>query len=244
LDKFNLNYKPIGDRSILVEWPQLIDEEILDDVVRFKNKIEIHYAKEKVEINIAYCSLLITYNDTINNFYDVFSALKTMYSLKIDKVETQKKIWNIPVCYDSEYATDLLNYSEEKELSIDEIIELHSSSIYTVYFIGFLPGFMYLGGLEEKLHFPRKSTPDLYVKKGSVAIGGKQTGIYPQDSPGGWHIIGKSPIELFNSSNEKPCFVSEGDKVRFVSVDKNTYLNIQSLAEAGVYVPKSEDYHD
>lgn len=244
LEKFELTYKPFGERSILVEWPQEINEKILKDVQGFRNKLENSNDESIVEVNSTYNSLLVIYNVTINRFYDKFGALKSIYSKNfIDNIKS-KVLWKIPVCYDLDFGTDLVRFSEDKNMSIDEIILYHSDAIYTMYFIGFLPGFLYLGDLNEKLHLNRKSSPELYIKKGSVAIGGKQTGIYPQASPGGWHIIGNSPLEFFDAKNEKPCFVSEGDKVQFVPIDIKTYENIKSLVDAGVYVIESEELDD
>ncbi len=96
-------------------------------------------------------------------------------------------------------------------------------------------GFLYLGGLPEKLHFPRKSTPRLAVPKGAVAIGGSQTGIYPQSSPGGWHIIGKTPVALFDVRKETPCMIAPGDKIRFKAITKAAFVNIKNTQEAGNY---------
>lgn len=244
MNQFELTYKPYGEQSILIEWPEKVDENILKDVTNFKNRLEHSVIKSLIEINSSYNSLLITYDYTINNFYDAFSQLRELYFLKDSQKKTKNKLWKIPVCYDSIFASDIINFSKEKKLSSDEIIELHSSTIYTVYFIGFLPGFLYLGGLDKTLHFSRKSTPNLHVKKGSVAIGGEQTGIYPQDSPGGWHIIGNSPINFFDVNKSKPCFASAGDKLQFVPVDLVAYQNIKARVDIDDYKMESEVLSD
>jgi inhibitor of KinA len=139
---------------------------------------------------------------------------------------------------------DIDAFSKFKNLTKTEIIQLHSETNYTVFFIGFLPGFLYLGGLDSKLFLDRKTTPALNVKKGSVAIGGKQTGIYPQDSPGGWHIIGNSPIELFNAKQDPPCFVKAGDKVKFNSISKSEYFKIQNDIENSIFDSKKFLFND
>ena len=148
------------------------------------------------------------------------------------------------MCYDDVFGIDLDELSEEFNLSKSEIIELHSRSNYTVFFVGFLPGFLYLGGLDERLHFPRKKTPRLKVLKGAVAVGGKQTGIYPNESPGGWNIIGNSPINFFDVNKEVPCFAQSGDKISFYRVSKEEYDDIKALVEAGVYQLESEVIDD
>jgi len=227
-----------------VEWPQKIDENILNDLLLFKNQLENGNIKELVDINHTYNSLLISYHVTIENFYDAFKELKALYSSKYSKKTDTSKLWKIPVCYDPVFAADLDDYATEKRLGIKELIKLHTSSIYTVYFIGFLPGFLYLGGLDKRLHLARKDRPILNVKKGAVAIGGKQTGIYPQDSPGGWHVIGSTPLNFFEATKEVPCFASSGDKLQFHKVDLKTYNDIQTLVDAGVYQLESEVLDD
>ena len=228
----------------MVEWPSKIDESILSDVLRFKEILQKEYIKEKVYINSAYNSLLITYKFTINNIYDKISDLKTYYSVTESIIKPALRQWRIPVCYDDVFGIDLDELSEEFNLSKSEIIELHSRSNYTVFFVGFLPGFLYLGGLDERLHFPRKKTPRLKVLKGAVAIGGKQTGIYPNESPGGWNIIGNSPINFFDVNKEVPCFAQSGDKISFYRVSKEEYDDIKALVEAGVYQLESEVIDD
>ena len=166
-----------------------------------------------------------------------------MGSEKNSESRVNKLIWEIPVCYDSCFGEDLVQFSQTKEMSISEIIQLHSNKIYTVYFMGFLPGFLYLGGLDSKLELARKKTPSLDVKKGAVAIGGNQTGIYPQDSPGGWHVIGNSPLEFFNPNESPPCIISAGDKVRFVPITRSEHSEILKLIEVDEYNLKSKPFY-
>ncbi|WP_178988182.1 5-oxoprolinase subunit PxpB [Winogradskyella schleiferi] len=224
---YKLRFSQYNERSILVEWPAIIDENVLHDVLNFKTRIELKIYKPIVDIISTYASLLIIYNTTIENVNDEFSTLKVLYKSQDAKKLLKSKTFRIPVCYEDEFAMDLDNYSVAKNLSKSALIKLHSEAVYTVFFIGFLPGFLYLGGLNPTLHLDRKETPNLNVKKGSVAIGGKQTGIYPQDSPGGWHIIGNSPLELFKPKQNPPCVVKAGDKVKFNPITKSEYLRIQ-----------------
>jgi inhibitor of KinA len=139
----------------------------------------------------------------------------------------KSKIWKIPVCYDSTYATDLEEFSKSKKISKNEVIQLHKSKIYDVISMGFLPGFMYLGNTDYKLHCERKLKPSLEIKKGSIGIALNQTCIYPQDSPGGWHIIGVSPLEFFNLKSKSPCFVNPGDKIKFLEISKSTFETLK-----------------
>ncbi|NRD19924.1 5-oxoprolinase subunit PxpB [Winogradskyella eckloniae] len=225
---YKLRFSQYNASSVLVEWPPLIDENILNDVLSFKNKIEKINIKCLVEVVTAYNSLLIIYNFTIDDINNVFKDLKALYLEKSIGLSKGSKVIKIPVCYDADFGEDLMHFSKVKKISKSELIELHTAPLYTVFFLGFLPGFLYLGGLNRALHLNRKTTPNLNIKKGSVAIGGKQTGIYPQDSPGGWHIIGNSPIELFNPNDNPPSFINAGDQVKFYAISKPEYVEIQA----------------
>jgi len=244
LEGFKLKYQAYGERSILIEWPSKIDESVLKDVLSFKNKLENSSIKELVEVKSAYCSILISYEYTIDNVYDEILMLKELYATNLSLKKLAFKHWRIPVCYDDFFGLDLAEVAEQNQMSKSDIITLHSETIYTVYFIGFLPGFLYLGGLDKSLHCPRKSSPRLRVDKGAVAIGGTQTGVYPNESPGGWNIIGNSPISFFDVSKKEPCFAKAGDKIKFYKVSKNEYENIKTLVDAGVYQLESEVIHD
>jgi inhibitor of KinA len=239
-----LQYKPFGERSILIEWPQYISEKTLKSVLLYKNELENHYIKDNVYIKSAYNSILITYNVRINNFYDEILVLKTLSLSHKDELNTSCKLWKIPVCYDQSFGIDLEEISEGNNLSIPDIIERHSSKNYHVYFIGFLPGFLYLGGLDKRLHVPRKSNPRLKVAKGSVAIGGSQTGIYPAESPGGWNIIGNTPLDFFNVNNEDPCFAKAGDQIQFMSITKKEYNTIAEKIKTNTYQIENEIIND
>ncbi|WP_100611289.1 5-oxoprolinase subunit PxpB [Confluentibacter lentus] len=241
---FNLTYKPFGARAILVEWPSKIDVLILKDIIRFKNTIQENNIKSIVELKSAYNSLLIIYDTICRNFENEINLLKTIYNSHGLQYDSLSTLWKIPVCYDVCFGIDLEAVSVEKNLSKDEIIKRHFQAIYTVYFIGFLPGFLYLGGLDEVLHIPRKSTPRLKIEKGSVAIGGNQTGVYPIESPGGWNIIGNSPITFFNPKSNPPCFAKAGDKISFKPISLSDYHDIKTLSAAGVYQLESEVIRD
>ena len=132
-------------------------------------------------------------------------------------------IMNIPVCYDEEFGVDLQRIVEEKKLSKDEVIRLHCGKQYRVFMLGFLPGFPYMGEVDEKIAMPRKSEPKA-VAAGSVAIAGRQTGIYPLASPGGWSVIGRTPLKLFDPEKERPTLLNAGDTVEFYSISKEEFL--------------------
>lgn len=237
---FELTYRPYGERSILVEWPSVISEQILQDIIRFKTAIEEKNIKSIVELKTAYNSLLISYNSICRNFENQVNMLKKIYLLPKSNNDRMSVLWKIPVCYEDGFGIDLESISAEKKISKATLIKRHSQAIYTVYFIGFLPGFLYLGGLDESLHIPRKQTPRLKIEKGAVAIGGQQTGVYPNESPGGWHVIGNTPISFFDVTKEVPCFANPGDRIVFKPITLKAHKDIKTLVDAGVYQMESE----
>lgn len=240
---YNLNYIRFGASAILIEWPQKITTSILDDILLYKRKIEQSNPCSLQYINHAYASLLLHFDKEILDFPSEIKTLEAIYAKSDVSQDVTRKLWKIPVCYDKRFGIDLGNFSKEKNIEIDDIIQRHTSPIYTVFFIGFLPGFLYLGGLDKTLYLPRRSSPRLKIPKGSVAIGGEQTGIYPSESPGGWHIIGNCPLDFFNASKEAPCFAKAGDSLEFYSVSLEEYNSIKASVENGSYQIENKVLH-
>lgn len=240
---FKLVYKPFGERSILIEWPAVIDKDILFDVLAFKKNILSSSIGSIVYVKTAYHSLLVAYKKNIIDYYKQIAFLKELYNHNQESAKLVFKQWKVPVCYDTVFGVDLETISKLKNMTVQAIIEHHYQVNYTVYCIGFLPGFLYLGGLDEILHVSRKETPRLKINKGAVAIGGKQTGVYPCESPGGWNIIGNTPISFFDASKNTPCFAKPGDEIKFYSVSIEKYRDIKTLVDAGVYQLENEVLH-
>ena len=233
LGDFQLTYKKYGTSAVLIEWPQQINKRILKDIQILFQKISLLEFEGIVDVNFVYCSMLVTFNPTATTFNTLIARLKDVYNEEVQIQDIKSKRWRIPVCYGMEFGPDLLAFSNFKGISEAELIQLHTKPIYTIYGMGFLPGFPYLGGLSDKLFMPRKETPSLNIAKGSVAIGGHQTGIYPQNSPGGWHVIGRTPISIFDSNRENPSLVSVGDEIAFYAVSKAKFELI--TLESDVY---------
>lgn len=232
----------LGDRGILIKFEEKIQENVLEKVLFYKEIIENSSFKQKVEVFNAYNSILISYMFAIEDVYSEFLRIKQLVSQANIPKNKNYKTFTLPVCYDEEFGLDLKLISEVNKLKIDEIIQLHTKPLYRIYFTGFLPGFLYLGGLDERLKISRKESPRRSVEKGSVGIGENQTGIYPKSSPGGWQILGKCPVDLFNKNEDPPSPFSAGDKIKFEAVSKNEFMRIQEQDENGNYELKIEKH--
>ncbi len=183
----------------------------------------------------AYNSLtLIKRGDTID--FDKYTIeLQEIYREKKTFPKKEKFLWRLPVCYDPEFGIDLAEVADRLQIKVPELIAMHTGNTYIVYGIGFLPGFMYLGGLTAALEIPRRATPRLKVAKGSVGLAGRQTGIYPQESPGGWNIIGNCSVPIFDATKDRPCFVSVGDRIQFYAISRAEYELHKIEGEVGIY---------
>ena len=230
-----LTYKRFGDKAIIIEWASKIDDTILNAMLLFANKFALKKPVNVVDIIQGYNSLTILYKNKIINFNEEVTFLKA-----IDTIVLKQKIqntfqWEIPVCYDVLFGVDLEEISTQKNCAINEIIKLHTEAVYKIYFIGFLPGFLYLGGLNERLYMPRKSNPRLHVPKGAVGIGGMQTGVYPNNSAGGWNIIGKTPITFFDVNKLNPCFAKPGDSIKFKAISLDEFYHLEKEIKEKTY---------
>ncbi|MDT0607736.1 5-oxoprolinase subunit PxpB [Croceitalea rosinachiae] len=234
--RYPITIKPFGAHSILVEWPNNVADTILEDILQFNTFLETKL-EGQWEFVPSYNSLALIQDSVISDFKILNNQLLEFYRELDYTKRTERHLWKLPVCYDLEFGLDLEEVSKKLNMSISDLISNHSSNEYTVYGIGFLPGFMYLGGLPQSLEIARKETPRLKVAKGAVGLAGKQTGIYPQESPGGWNIIGSCPIPIFNVNSEKPCFVSVGDKIKFEAISRAEYELHKIEGEVGIYQP-------
>ena len=152
-----------------------------------------------------------------------------------------RKRWKIPVCYSQGFGPDLEESARELNITIEEMIELHCQWAYPVYGIGFLPGFLYLGDVPKALQLSRKSEPRMKVPAGTVGLAGMQTGIYPQTSPGGWQLLGRTPIKLFDPTQDPPCAIQVGDEVQFYAIDEPSFALFEIQIQEGIYKPKFEE---
>lgn len=238
--KYPVSIKQFGEKAIIIEWPHYVEEAILNDILQFSTSLKANYLKNNnFELVTAYNSLTLIFYDTNFNFNKTKDFLLGCYKNEEQQILFKNSVWKIPVCYDEEFGVDLLEVAQKLRMTQKQVIKNHTSTTYTVYGIGFLPGFMYLGGLSKEMEVPRREVPRLKVLKGAVGLASKQTGIYPQESPGGWNIIGNCPFPLFDAKVEIPIFVSVGDKIQFYAISKSEYDLLKIEIEIGIFTTKN-----
>ncbi len=222
---------PLGDSAITIDFGNVIDEKINEEVLHRFYYLQQHPLSGMMEAAPAYSSLTI--------YYDLLTARKKapegtsvfewMKKQIIDFLQQpvpakdhEEKLVRIPVCYEGDMAPDIHHLAQTKKITVEEIVQLHVSTTYKVFMLGFLPGFAYMGEVDERISIPRKTEPT-NVQAGSVGIAGKQTGVYPLGSPGGWQIIGRTPMKLFDKDKKNPAVLEAGDRVQFYSISKNEF---------------------
>ena len=219
-------YFVFNERSILISYNHSINSKLISNLSNTRKTIETHLNDCIIEVVQSINSLLIIFDINKISANDLIKDLKRIEDMEDDLSESNKT-WQIPVCYDLKFAIDLENFAKEKKLSTSEIINIHKSKVYDVLSMGFLPGFMDLGFTDKNLHCERKEVPSLDIKKGSIGIALNQTCIYPQNSPGGWHIIGVSPLNFFDLKSKNPCFAKPGDKIQFTEISKKQFQKMK-----------------
>lgn len=223
---------PEGDRALVVDFGEYIDEAVNDAVNALAGKIRKHQFEGVEEMIPTFRSLLILFDPKRTSMRALRECIEKLDLTSSAEEKKEKRILRIPCCYGGKYGEDLIDMEKVTGLSREEIVKIHSGTDYRVYMLGFLPGFAYLGGLDERIAAPRLKTPRLSIPAGSVAIGGNQTGVYPIASPGGWRIIGSTPIEFYNPNREEPILCRAGDYIRFVPIGEDEYDEIREHPEA------------
>lgn len=231
----NVKIMTAGDSSILIQFGNAIDPDINARIAATVQLMKEQHIEGVVDIIPAFCSLLINYDPRVISYDEMKTRMEKILSIEIAAGARKKKVYEIPVCYGGELGPDLATIAEHAGLSEQEVIDIHSSTDYLIYMLGFLPGFTYLGGLDERIHTPRLANPRIRIPAGSVGIGGSQTGIYPMDSPGGWQLMGMTPVKTYDPDREVPILVEAGDYIRFVPVDRTEYDRIKAEVEQGTY---------
>ena len=218
----------IGDCGVACDFGNEVNQKINTEVIKLFYYVRQQTLKQNLEgiLNCtpSYNKLIINFDLKKTNATKILNFLKSIDFTKLN-LSQDKKEWTIPICYD--FAMDFENMSKVLKIDKDEIINIHSKTVFFVYMIGFVPGHPFMGDLDSKLFLNRLKTPRVKIPAGSVGIVEKFCNIYPYESPGGWNIIGKTPIKLFNKKDSnKPCLLSPGDTVKFKSISKKEFENL------------------
>ena len=227
---------PVGDRAISIDFGQVIDPKINRQIRQIIEQIKGLQLDGIVELFPTYCALLVQYDAMVYSYSDICRILEpTLQESVTDSANELVTIVEIPTVYGGEFGPDLGFVASHNHLSEAEVVSIHSGTDYLVYMLGFIPGFTYLGGMDPRIATPRLSSPRTLIPAGSVGIAGEQTGTYPSDSPGGWQIIGRTPVTMYDMSKEQAALLQAGDYVRYVSIDENEFHRIKSLGME--YIP-------
>jgi len=230
-------FLPAGDRALIMELGDAIEEKCNNAIRSVVEAVEAQNIEGIEEAVPTYRSILFYYDPLVMDFYGITSTLKKLYDQLDATSGTTGPTLVIPVLYGGEAGPDLGFVASHAHLSEDEAVALHSSRDYLIYMIGFTPGFTYLGGMDDKIATPRLERPREHIPAGSVGIASKQTGIYPIDSPGGWQLIGLTPLKLYDPNREPPILPSVGEHIRFKPITKEEFDAIKVKVDEGAYQP-------
>ena len=235
------NFRHGGDRALFVEVGDEITPEVNRGIRNLLSAIDEANLAGVQAMAPTYRSILVYYNPLAVGTEVLREQIAKLYGNLEDAELGGAKVVEIPTLYGGEYGPDIDFVASHNGLSEEEVVEVHTGSDYLVYMVGFNPGFPYLGGMSERIATPRLPTPRVRMVPGSVGIAERQTGIYPLASPGGWRVIGRSPIRMFDPGREPPSLVEAGDLVRFTSVDEAMYKEIEAEVEAGTFKVTTRD---
>jgi len=230
----NVRFLPSGDTAVVIEFGDRIDRHLNERVLRLNALVRAARLPGVVETLPTFRSLMIHYDPLLTENASIIAAVARLLDRGPGEAR-QVKLWRIPACYAAGHGPDLEEVAQRTGLGTAEIIRLHSGTRYQVYMIGFSPGFPYLGDLPAPLALPRRADPRVRVPAGSIAIAANITGVYPVESPGGWHLIGTTPVRLFDLRWPQPALLNPGDMVRFEPVDVREFAAIQAAVAADTY---------
>ena len=222
----NVRFLPCGDQAVTVEWGSTIDEHINRQVHAFARKVEALSHPAITEVVPTYRSATVHYRPEVLSYEELKHLLAPLAQGSAEEAE-ELPVVEIPVCYGGEYGRDLLEVAQHCSLTPEEVIARHTAPTYRIYMLGFTPGFPYLGGMDPSIAAPRRKEPRIHIPAGSVGIAGEQTGVYPIVSPGGWQLIGRTPLRLFDPQKEQPILLSAGAGIRFVPIDEEAFRKME-----------------
>ncbi|AYO29539.1 5-oxoprolinase subunit PxpB [Biomaibacter acetigenes] len=230
-----------GDKAIVVEYGNEISEGCNKQIISLYRFLVREKVNGIVSLIPTYRSLLIKFEPTQISFQQLEDILSRFNPKEIEK-DFNPLVIEIPVAYGEEFGPDLQYVAEFHSLTNEEVIQIHTEPLYRIYMLGFIIGFAYLGNMSEKIATPRLDKPRTIIPAGSVGIAGAQTGIYPLDSPGGWRLIGKTPVRLYDPQRERPILFQAGDYVRFKPISREEFFEIEEEVKKGSFQVRTYPY--
>lgn len=229
----DVKLSPSGDSALVISFGNEISEILNSKVRSLKLALEKVRLLGIVETTPTYCSLMVHYNP-LEISYEALSEAVMSTLETLDEIDLPApSVIEIPTLYGGDYGPDLENVAKYHEMLPEDVVKIHASGQYRIYMLGFTPGFPYLGGMDERIATPRLETPRTKIHAGSVGIAGAQTGIYPIDSPGGWQIIGRTPLSLYDPGRAEPILLKAGETIKFIPIDQATFDKLQAETVKG-----------
>ena len=225
----SITFYPLGEAAIVIQFGEAIDEQTNRLVASFSRHLETRSIPGMIEQVPALNSITLFYDVLQQDYTEIEQRLRNMLDTFEMAHTDPGRIVEIPVCYGGDFGSDLSHVADYHNLSEEEVIRIHAEPLYSVYMIGFAPGFPYLGGLSEKIATPRRESPRAKIPVGSVGIAGAQTGIYSISTPGGWQLIGRTPTELFQPAKDPPSLLQAGDRIRFIPISREAFRALKGI---------------
>jgi KipI family sensor histidine kinase inhibitor len=236
----DVRFLPAGDTALVVEFGDRIDEALSERVLLLSARLRAEPPAGLVETVPTFRSLMVHYDPRETDGERLRAAIEAALR-QAGSMAWRMRRWRLPACYEPDCAPDLAWVAEQTGLTAEDVVRRHAATQFRVYMIGFTPGFPYMGGLPPELNLPRRTDPRLRVPAGSIAIASGMTAIYPVESPGGWHLIGSTPVQLFDPQWERPSLLAPGDLVFFEPVGRAAYENIRAAVADRRYAPTAEE---
>lgn len=215
-----------GDAALLVELPARIDPRTSARVIALAEAVRARLGVLARDVVVGYCSVTVYFDPLALDAAWLAAELRELAANVPDSIASGGPLIDVPVCYGGEFGPDLGDVAARAACSEQDVIALHSGRTYRVYVVGFVPGFPYMARVDPRIAFPRRTTPRTKVPAGSVAIAAGQTGIYPMETPGGWHLLGRTPLRPYDAARGEPFLFRPGDRVRFRPIDRTGFDNL------------------